>query len=298
MTTQRKDRMDTLGASILIGNAVVLGLNQAMVKLVNEGFAPVFQAGLRSVAAFLPVLLFAWLMKRRLGMRDGSLPWGILNGVFFCLEFALLFLALDYTTVARASLFFYVMPVWVAIGAHFMVPGERLNRSKVIGLTLALGGLALALGADLGPGGESAWLGDLLALLAGVFWAGIALLTRIKLSHVTPEMNLLYQLAVSGVVLTLLAVLTGDTFRDPTPLIWAVFTGQVVFVVCISFLLWFWVLSIYPVSNMASFGLLAPLFAILFGWWIYDDPLTPAFLIAILAAGSGIVFVNRVNTEP
>ena len=106
----RKSHIDLLGGSLLVGFSVLLGLNQALIKVVNQGFAPIFQSGLRSALAFLPVLVFALLMKRRLSISDGSLGWGSLNGIFFCLEFGFLFVALDYTTVARVSLFFYVMP--------------------------------------------------------------------------------------------------------------------------------------------------------------------------------------------
>ena len=85
----------------------------------------------------------------------------------------------------------------------------------------------------------------------------------------------------------------GEPIRDPTWLIVGIFTLQVIFIACIGFLAWLWVLSIYPVANMASFGLLSPIFAIFFGWLIFDDPLTLTFVVAIGLAGSGIVLVNK-----
>lgn len=290
---QRKHEMDALGVSLLVSFSALLGLNQALVKIVNAGFAPIFQSGLRSACAILPVLGFAWWMRRKLSINDGSLPWGILNGLLFSAEFALLFLALDYTTVARASLFFYIMPVWVALGAHLLIKTEPLNRNKVLGLLCALVGVALALSSDLGAAPPQAWLGDLLALVAGMFWAGIALLTRLKLDHVSSEMNLLYQLVVSAVVLLAVAVVSGETVREPTAVIYAIFSFQVLAVVSAGFLMWFWILSIYPVSNMASFGLLSPIFGVGFGWLLFDDPLTPMFLLALALTGIGILIVNR-----
>ncbi len=137
--------MDAVGAGILISFSVLLGLNQALVKIVNDGLAPVFQSGLRSICAFLPVLLFALWMNKRLSITDGTLPAGLFSGVLFSLEFCLLFLALDFTTVARVSLFFYTMPLWLALAAHVLLPGEQLDRSRLAGLTVALGGVALAL---------------------------------------------------------------------------------------------------------------------------------------------------------
>jgi len=292
--TQRKDRIDALAATTLIGFNVLLGLNQALVKLVNSGFAPVFQSGLRSACAFLPVLGFALVMRKRLSITDGSLPLGLLNGLLFSGEFCLLFLALDYTTVARVSLFFYTMPLWVTLGAHVLVPGERLTAVRAAGLVLAIGGVALALSGPAASLPDDAWIGDTLAILAATCWAGIALLTRTtRLARCSPEMNLLYQLAVSALLLTALSPLFGDMVRDVTPTIIGIFAFQVVVIVSVGFVVWFWILSIYPVSNMASFSLLAPLFGVFFGWMIFDDEITPAFVAAALLVGAGIVLVNR-----
>ncbi len=293
MIVERKTQMDALGSSFLISFSILLGLNQALIKLVNAGFSPLFQSGLRSVCAFPIVLLIALIWRRRLSVTDGSLPWGVLNGLLFCAEFALLFIALDYTTVARVSLFFYVMPVWVATAAHFLIPGEPLNRNKVVGLGLALAGIALALSGDLGDAPDDAWIGDLLALVGGMFWASITLLTRLKLQTVSSEMNLLYQLGVSALILTALALIVGSPIREPDLTILMVFAFQVVAIVSVGFLVWFWVLSVYPVSNMASYSLLAPIFGVFFGWAIFDDPVTPMLALSLFMAGIGIYIINR-----
>jgi drug/metabolite transporter (DMT)-like permease len=286
--------MDAFGAGLLIGFNVLLGLNQALVKLVNAGFSPVFQAGLRSACAFLPVLLYALWMRRRLSLTDGTLLPGIAIGVLFSGEFCLLFLALDYTSVARVSLFLYTMPLWVAVAAHFIIPGERLTGSKATGLLIALGGITISLLGGSGRGAQSGWLGDGLALAASLCWAAIALLTRTTvLRDSTPEKNLLYQLAVSSVLILPLAFITGEPIREPTAAIYAIFSFQVIVIVAIGFVVWFWILSVYPVSNMASFSLLAPVFGIFFGWWIFDDALPGTFLSGLAMVGVGLVLVNR-----
>jgi drug/metabolite transporter (DMT)-like permease len=293
--------MDAFGAGLLIGFNVLLGLNQALVKLVNAGFSPVFQAGLRSACAFIPVLLYALWVRRKLPVTEGTLLPGFLIGILFSGEFCLLFLALDYTSVARVSLFFYTMPLWVAMGAHFVIPGERLTAPKSVGLLIAISGITISL---LGGGGESGgetgydragWLGDGLALAASLCWAGIALLTRTtRLNENPPETNLLYQLAVSAALILPLALLFDEPIREPTATIYAIFAFQVIVIVAIGFVVWFWILSVYPVSNMASFSLLAPVFGIFFGWWIFGDALTGSFLIGLMMVGVGLVLVNRV----
>lgn len=299
--------MDLFGASLLIGFNVLLGLNQALVKLVNAGFSPIFQAGLRSACAFLPVLLYALWARKRLSISDGTLGPGIVIGLLFSGEFCLLFLALDLTTVSRVSLFFYTMPLWVAAGAHFLLSGERLSGQRILGLMIAFAGIALALfgarlfAADDGAMGgvnsqasDQQWLGDLLALVAALCWAGIALLARTtRLASATAEMNLLYQLAVSTIVVVPLALLLGDTIRTPTPAILGIFAFQVIVIVAIGFVVWFWILSVYPVASMASFSLLTPMFGIFFGWLIFDDPLPANFIAALVLVGVGLILVNR-----
>ncbi|HIL18153.1 MAG TPA: hypothetical protein EYG12_02810 [Gammaproteobacteria bacterium] len=69
-------------SAFLVGFNVLLGLNKALVKLVNAGFSPLFQGGVRSLCAFLPVLIFAVIMRRRLSITDGSLSWGMVNGLY------------------------------------------------------------------------------------------------------------------------------------------------------------------------------------------------------------------------
>jgi drug/metabolite transporter (DMT)-like permease len=288
--------MDAFGAGLLIGFNVLLGLNQALVKLVNAGFSPVFQAGLRSACAFLPVLLYALWARKRLSITDGTLGPGLMNGLLFSGEFCLLFLALDLTTVSRVSLFFYTMPLWVAVGAHFLIAGERLNGRKVLGLVVAFAGISLALiaGDSAEAAADNRWQGDLLALIASLCWAAIALLARTtRLAETSPEMNLLYQLAVSAIIVIPLAFWLGDTVREPTPAILGMFAFQVIVIVAIGFVIWFWILSVYPATNMASFSLLTPVFGIFFGWLIFDDALSLPFFGALFLVGAGLVLVNR-----
>ena len=186
------------------------------------------------------------------------------------------------------------MPFWVAIGAHFLIPGERLTPIRVIGLILAGFGVVVALSNKNIAAGPYAFQGDLMALFAATGWAAIALIARTtKFSTIKPELQLWYQLAVSSILLLPLALFLGDTFREPTSIHWAIFFIQVVFVVCIGFLTWFWVLSVYPASDMASFSFLAPLFGVLFGWLILGEAITWAIVLALVFVAIGIVLVNR-----
>jgi drug/metabolite transporter (DMT)-like permease len=231
---ERKNRIDALGGVLLASFSMLLGLNQVLVKVVGEGMHPAMQAGLRSTFAIVPVLALALIFRRRLSISDGSLPWGVFTGVLFALEFLLLFLALDYSTVARVSMLFYTMPVWMTIAAHFLIPAERLNTVRVLGLAVAVAGLAVAMW---GRGeGENLLLGDIYCIAAAMIWAAIGLVARLTpMNRSAPEMQLLYQLVVSALVLLPVSYLIGDQVRDLHLEHWWILVFQSIVVVGLAF---------------------------------------------------------------
>ena len=173
---------------------------------------------------------------------------------------------------------FYTQPFWVVLGAHFLLPGERMDRVKVMGLAFAISGISLLLWNTDESLRQATFIGDVMCILASLSWAAIVLLVR--------------KSSLSRVVLTALAPFLGDTIRNLDTGIVLIFAFQVIVVVSLGFLLWFWALSVYPASDMAFFGLLAPLFGVFFGWLIFDDELTIRFIIAMGLVCVGILLNN------
>ena len=85
----KKTSVDLFGGFTLVIFSLMLGLNQVLIKIVNIGIQPVLQAGLRSLIALIPILIFSFFYKRSLSIADGSLRAGILCGLIFSLEFIL-----------------------------------------------------------------------------------------------------------------------------------------------------------------------------------------------------------------
>lgn len=286
--------MDVQGAAALVAFAALLAFNQVVVKVANGGFQPVFLAGLRSVGA----LLFIWLWMRWRGLPlavpRAQIGPGLLIGLIFAAEFVFMFIALDLTTVTRVSIIFYSMPVWLALAAAPLL-GERLTLRKGFGLALAFAGVVVALVSRGDDGtGQASLLGDFLALGGAVMWAGIALCARgTRLREASPEMQLIWQLAVSAPVLLLLAPLFGPLLRDPQAIHWAALAFQIVVIASFGFLVWLWLLGIYPAAQVASFSFLSPLFGVLLGGWLLDEPLGPGLAMAAGLLAVGLVLINR-----
>lgn len=289
----RKDHIDAFGVVALTGFALLLAFNQVVVKVTNGGFQPVFLAGLRSAGAVVCLLL--WMALRRIPLRLGDRAVqiaGLVTGGIFAAEFVLLFTALDLTTVSRTSIIFYSMPVWMAIGAHLFLPDDRLSGVRITGLVLAMAGVAVAL-ADRGQGAASL-AGDLAALGAAMGWAASALMARASaLSRVRPEIQLLWQVMVSAPILILMAPLFGPLIRDLQPIhLWGL-GFQIVVVVSAGFVVWLWLLSIYPASGVASFSFLSPVFGVALGWGLLDEAVGDRLILALGLVAAGIVLINR-----
>ncbi|MFQ6552060.1 DMT family transporter [Aestuariibius insulae] len=290
---EKRDSMDAFGAISLIGFSALLGLNQVIIAVVNDGLQPVFFAGLRSAGAM--VLLWLWIRLRSgpLTLHPGTAVPGILIGLCFAVEFIFLFVALDLTTVSRTSVIFYTMPVWLAILAHLFIPGERMTPLKVLGLTLALGGAALAI-LQRPKAGTASLLGDLFALGGAICWAGIAFIAKAtRLREVPAQTQLLWQVAISAPILLLISPLFGELIRDLQPIhLWGL-AFQIVVIVTAGFVFWLWLLSIYPASSVASFSFLAPVFGVFLGWWLLDEEVGPVIFAALALVAVGLILINR-----
>lgn len=291
----RKDQMDAFGAISLVLFAALFGFNQVVIKTVNEGFQPVFAAGLRSLGAIPLILLWMALRGKRPSIAPGTAWSGLLLAACFTAEFILLFIALDLTTVSRLSVIFYSMPIWLALGAHFVIPGERMTPRKALGLALAFAGVAWAiLDRPPGDGEEVSLAGDLCALGAAICWAGIGLTVRATpINTADPAMQLLWQLVVSAVVMLLVAPLFGPLIRDAETVHVLGLAFQIVVIAFAAFVFWLWLLKIYPASSVAAFSFLGPVFGVFFGWLLLGETIGPSVLGALALVAVGLWLISR-----
>jgi drug/metabolite transporter (DMT)-like permease len=288
-------RLGGLPAAVLLLCCMAWGLNQVAIKISLTGISPLLGAGLRSLVAALLLWLWCRLRGEAVLRRDGSGGYGLLIGLMFAGEFVFIYGGLVFTTASRSVIFLYSAPFLVALAAHFLIPGERLTPGRTAGLGLAFAGLCLAFWDALHLPSQRELVGDALELVGGVLWAATTVV--IKMGGpvpITAQRKLLYQLAVSGIVLVGASTLVGEPgLVAPTPAVLGAFAYQAVVVAFASYLVWFWLLEHYPASGLAAFSFWTPLFGVLAGWLLLDDPLTANLLAAAVLVALGIHFVNR-----
>jgi len=284
-----------LPVALLLLCCLAWGLNQVAIKVGVAGISPLMGAGLRSLVAAALVWLWCGLRGEPMFRRDGTGPFGLLIGLLFAGEVALIYWGLAYTTASRSVIFLYSAPFFVALGAHRYIPGERLTRARTAGLVVAFAGLCLACADALYLPSRRELFGDMLELAAGFLWGATTVVIK-KGGRVplTPSRMLFYQLAISSVALIGASLaLREPGVVSPTVPVLAALAYQAVIVAFASYLAWFWLLRRYPASDLAPYLFWTPLAGVLAGWGLLGDPLSANLGAAAALVVLGIYLVNR-----
>jgi len=152
-----------------------------------------------------PLLVFNY--KKLLGIFWPT----ILAAVMIGMAFSLYANGLVETTIARATLLYYLTPIWsTIIGVMWL--SEPLTKARIVSIFIAFIGLYLLLS----NGGSTNYplnIGDLYSFLSGVFWAiGIATLNRWSTIPILPLATFIF---ISTTVIS--AIFAGIVYADPVP---------------------------------------------------------------------------------
>ena len=270
------------------------GFNQIAVKLALPDVPPMMQALIRSAGALPVMLAVGWFRGVKFFERDGSLVPGLMAGVLFGIEFVLIFTGLVFTSAARAAVFLYTAPFFVALGSYQFL-GERLSAQQWGGLALSFAGVALAIGVPQPNVDAKVLLGDLLVVGGGALWAATTLIAKgTRLRNAAPEKALGYQVAVSIPILSGASWFAGETITHaPSLLSVSLLAYQAFWVVGCTFVLWFALIRSYSASKLSAFTFVTPLFGVVAAYFIMKDQLSIAFGAAALLVIAGLYLVNK-----
>jgi len=124
-----------------------------------------------------PLLVLVPLLMFNYQQLKGLVGPTIFAGLIIGIAFTLYANGLLETTVARATLLYYLTPIWSTLLGVFWL-SEPLTKARMIAIGVALLGLFLLL-SNANSSNQPLNIGDLYSLLSGIFWAiGISILNR------------------------------------------------------------------------------------------------------------------------
>jgi drug/metabolite transporter (DMT)-like permease len=129
----------------------------------------------------------------------------------------------------------------------------------------------------------------------GALWGASTLIVKATpLVRAPAEKGLGYQVAISIPILGLAALAFGETItRVPGPLAISLMVYQSVWVVGLTFLIWFSLVKTYSASKLSAFTFITPLFGVVASYFIMHDSLSLTFGAAALLVIAGLYLVNR-----
>ncbi len=274
---------------------LIWGTTFISTKILLTAFSPVEILVLRFVMGFIALLI---VYPRRI--KTASLREELLfAGAGFCgvtMYFLLENIALTYTLASNVGVIVSIAPFFTAILSHFFLKGERLSRSFLLGFVIAITGVFLiAYNTNqvlkLNPAG------DVLALLAALFWAVYSTLMRKirELDHNT--IGCTRRVFFYGLLLMIPALFLMDFKPDiskvfvPVNLLNLLFLGLFASALC--FVFWNWTVGILGAVKTSLYIYIVPAVTMIAAALLLNETITPTALIGADLALAGMFLAER-----
>lgn len=245
------------------------------------------------VGAFF-VLLFVYLKKSKPdkeAIKKNFLMLA-LSGAFIGINWILLFESYHYTTVATATLCYYMQPIFVILASPFLLK-EKLTLKKVICVVVALIGMVFVSGVlQTGIPALSEAKGILYGLGAACFYASVVLMNK-KITEINAYDKTIMQLGMGAIVLSPYVMLTqdfGTATTSMTPALWALLLFVGLVHTGVAYALYFDSMKELKAQTLAIFSYIDPIVAIILSALLLKENMGLYGVIgAVLVLGSTFI---------
>lgn len=276
------------GKRMLIASMAIFGTIGILRKFLP--YPSSFVALVRGIvgAAFLLAVLLAKQQKPDFAAIRKNALMLLLSGAALGFNWIFLFESYAHTSVATATLCYYLAPILVVLVSP-LVLDEKLTGRKLLCTLAALIGMVLVSGFP-GTSGVSGLRGVAFGLAAAVLYACVMLLNK-KLRGIGPYDRTISQLALAALIMTPYVLLTEDIFRmefTALPLILLCVAGIVH--TGIAYWLYFGSMGSLKAQTVALYSYIDPILAIVLSMVVLKEPMTLSAAIgAVLILGAAFL---------
>ena len=271
--------------------AAIWGGNPVAVKEGLKYSGPIRLAMLRMALGGLSVAGYALITGQSMRPRREEL-WPLAGiGVLFIAQTSLMYLGGDRTTAGHAVVLTSTHPLWAAVFAHFLVPGDRMTGRRIFGTLVAYSGVVVVFAGDL-TGEEGVGLDGDLMLAAQAALLGARLIYISQASQNVAPVKLLAAQAAFAVPAFLAISLAFESvpWQWPWELI-AALLYQGVVIAGFGFIGNAWLLQRYLPSRVAATQISTPFFGVILSWIVLGESIGYELIagVVLLTAGSALV---------
>lgn len=274
----------------------IWGTTWAAIRVGLEDLPPFTGACLRFAVASLVLLAAGRVLRVPLGATRVERRLWLSNTLFnFLGAYGVVYWAEQYIPSGLAAVLFATFPLFVALLAHFFLPGERLTAAGAVGVLTGFGGVALLFSEDLaGLGGPRAiWAAALMVVSPLAAAVGQILIKRWG-EGVHPISLTAVPMGLAAVVLGAVAWLVE---RGRPVALTPAAVGSVLYLALVgsalAFSLYFWLLAGMRASRVALIAFLTPVVAVLVGVVLFGEPVTWRVAAGTAAVTGGVLLAVR-----
>jgi drug/metabolite transporter (DMT)-like permease len=258
------------------------------IKIGLDDLPPLFGAGIRFTLAGAVLLIGAAAARKAITKTDWRLAT-ILGVLPFATTYGLIYWAEQYVPSGLAAVLFGVLPLYVALLASVLLPDEPLSARLLIGIGIAIAGLALAFRESLSLGDEELAGLAAAAVVASPIASAIGNVS-IKLRGGATDAVVVnaYAMLIAGALLLALSAPTEDWGQTSWS---AEAVGSIAYLALAGTAFTFVTLTLLlrelPAVTISFISVLLPFGALAFGAALEDEKITGAVLLgaALVAAG-------------
>jgi drug/metabolite transporter (DMT)-like permease len=297
MTQIRREVATSIGpraVAIALLVSAMWGANVVGIKMSLEAFPPIWSAFWRMLIGLPTLVIWARAGGVRLWPEPGEFRSLLLLGVMFGVQLMLLNVSISWTSAAYSAVLLNAAPLFTNVIAHYISPGDRLSKMRLIGLALAFAGVCIVLAGKPDPRLAPAPLaGNVLATLtAGIIGYRIVYTQRI-VQTINSTRTLFWQVAISLPIFLVVAAmleppLSGELTLRPIAATLYCSIG----VVGLAFILWVRLLEKHTPGLMSVFVFPTPLFGVLFSALLFDERIGALLVIGVALVAAGVFTVT------
>ena len=245
--------------------------------------------------ALATLILLPVLRAYRIGFPRGFSGWqpffgiALLNNV---LPFSLIVTGQTYIPSGLASILNATTPLFTVL-VMAASGDEKLLMRRVAGVLAGLIGVIILHGQDL-DFANSQGVGILLCLAAALSYGLSALYARRKLSNSPPLATATFQLLASSLMMAIVAATVERPWRLPMPgaTTWLAMAGLAALSTALAYIVFFQILRRSGSSNVMLVTLLIPVTALLLGYLVLGESISPREMIGAAVIGSALLLID------
>lgn len=286
---------------LLLLLAGLWGSSYFFIKVAVDDLEPSVMMCIRALVAGLMLLAFLFVTRGVAGARSQLRAAGRATLVFGCFNAALPFWLIawgeKHIDSSVAGIAQATVPIFAfVIGLRFL-PHEHVSTIRWVGVALGLVGVGVLTGVDL-PGGWWAVAGALAVVLSSISYAASGTYAQLEVRDTPGPVLATGGMLVGGLLLLPLALFQLPDHAPGWQAVLAV-AALTILGTAIAQLVFFHMLPIYGNRRISLVAYVMPAFAIAYGAFFLDEPVTAAMVVGLglilsgVALGSGVVFASR-----